>query len=138
MAKIRVGILGATGAVGQRFLQLLDRHPQFVVTALAASDRSQGRPYAEGVHLAAPGRLCRPPPPPSSSRLPSRPSRATWCSRACRPTSRTDRDAVRPGRVPGDQQLVVHRMDDGVPLLVPEVNPDHLVLLKARSGRGSS
>src|SRR5439155_7574 len=45
MSKIRVGILGATGTVGQRFLAMLDRHPQFVVTALAASDRSQGRPY---------------------------------------------------------------------------------------------
>src|ERR1044072_9276647 len=48
MEQIRVGILGATGAVGQRFLQLLERHPQFTVTVLAASDRSQGRPYAEG------------------------------------------------------------------------------------------
>jgi aspartate-semialdehyde dehydrogenase len=44
MAKIRVGILGATGAVGQRFLQLLDNHPRFTVTALAASDRSTGKP----------------------------------------------------------------------------------------------
>jgi len=40
--KYRVGILGATGTVGQRFVQLLERHPQFEVTALAASDRSQG------------------------------------------------------------------------------------------------
>src|SRR2546425_2636537 len=47
MARIRVGILGATGTVGQRFVQLLADHPQFAVTALAGSDRSQGRPYAE-------------------------------------------------------------------------------------------
>src|SRR5438445_12582887 len=47
MARIRVGILGATGTVGQRFVQLLADHPQFVVTALAASDRSQGRPYGD-------------------------------------------------------------------------------------------
>src|SRR2546430_11991361 len=39
MGKIRVGILGATGTIGQRFLQLLERHPRFSVTALAASDR---------------------------------------------------------------------------------------------------
>ncbi len=45
--KFRVGILGATGVVGQRFIQLLENHPQFEVTALAASDRSQGKTYAE-------------------------------------------------------------------------------------------
>src|SRR4030095_15424415 len=45
--KFRVGILGATGTVGQRFIQLLEHHPQFEITALAASDRSQGKKYAE-------------------------------------------------------------------------------------------
>src|SRR5207253_139957 len=45
--KMRVGILGATGTVGQRFIQLLEDHPQFEVTALAASDRSQGKAYAD-------------------------------------------------------------------------------------------
>ena len=46
-AKYRVGILGATGMVGQRFIQLLADHPQFEVTAVAASDRSQGKTYAD-------------------------------------------------------------------------------------------
>src|SRR2546429_941772 len=55
VVKIRVGILGATGTVGQRFLQLLEHHPQFTVTALAASDRSQGRPYAEACAWRLPG-----------------------------------------------------------------------------------
>src|SRR2546422_6929488 len=55
MARIRVGILGATGTVGQRFVQLLADHPQFTVTALAASDRSQGRPYAEACAWRLPG-----------------------------------------------------------------------------------
>ncbi len=45
--RVRVGILGATGMVGQRFVQLLANHPDFVVTALAASDRSEGKPYGE-------------------------------------------------------------------------------------------
>ncbi|HEU4478201.1 MAG TPA: aspartate-semialdehyde dehydrogenase, partial [Pyrinomonadaceae bacterium] len=45
--KFRVGILGATGTVGQRFIQLLEHHPQFEVTALAASDRSRGKRYAD-------------------------------------------------------------------------------------------
>jgi len=47
MKRYRVGILGATGTVGQRFVQLLEGHPQFEITALAASDRSAGKPYAE-------------------------------------------------------------------------------------------
>ena len=47
MKKYRVGILGATGTVGQRFVQLLEGHPQFEITALAASDRSAGKPYFE-------------------------------------------------------------------------------------------
>ena len=45
--KLPVGILGATGIVGQRFIQMLENHPWFEVAWLAASDRSEGRPYAE-------------------------------------------------------------------------------------------
>ncbi len=46
MAKIPVGILGATGMVGQRFIQLLESHPWFEVAWLAASERSYGKSYA--------------------------------------------------------------------------------------------
>ncbi|HKW73955.1 MAG TPA: hypothetical protein VJN64_00390, partial [Terriglobales bacterium] len=45
--KIPVGIVGATGTVGQRFIQLLNGHPWFEVSWLAASDRSAGKSYAE-------------------------------------------------------------------------------------------
>ena len=45
----RVGILGATGTVGQRFAQLLEGHPQFEITAMAASDRSAGKALLGGV-----------------------------------------------------------------------------------------
>src|ERR1044072_5992752 len=55
--KIHVGILGATGVVGQRFIQLLDGHPQFEVTALAASDRSKGKSYAEACTWRLPGEM---------------------------------------------------------------------------------
>src|SRR5437762_13313685 len=56
MTKIfRVGILGATGVVGQRFIQLLQNHPQFEVAALAASDRSQGKTYTEACTWRLPG-----------------------------------------------------------------------------------
>src|ERR671928_1864185 len=53
--KFRVGILGATGTVGQRFIELLEDHPQFEVTALAASDRSQGKAYSEACAWRLPG-----------------------------------------------------------------------------------
>ena len=55
MAKTRVAILGATGAVGQRFVQLLADHPWFEITALAASERSAGRPFAEVSNWVIPG-----------------------------------------------------------------------------------
>ena len=57
MDSFRVGILGATGVVGQRFIQLLEEHPQFEVTALAASDRSQGKEYAAACAWRLPGEM---------------------------------------------------------------------------------
>src|SRR4029453_2282167 len=53
--KIPVGVLGATGAVGQRFIQLLADHPWFEVAELAASDRSAGKPYQEARRGRLPG-----------------------------------------------------------------------------------
>ncbi|MCZ7398457.1 MAG: aspartate-semialdehyde dehydrogenase, partial [Candidatus Methanoperedens sp.] len=47
MAKIKAGVLGATGNVGQRFIELLSKHPWFELTSLAASDRSAGKKYSE-------------------------------------------------------------------------------------------
>src|SRR6266571_1465457 len=55
--KFRVGILGATGVVGQRFIQLLEDHPQFEVTALAASDRSAGKAYSDACTWRLPGEM---------------------------------------------------------------------------------
>ena len=49
MKKLRVGILGGTGMVGQRFISLLENHPWFEVTTIAASPRSAGKTYEEAV-----------------------------------------------------------------------------------------
>ena len=62
MKKYKVGIIGATGMVGQRFATLLENHPWFEVCALAASARSAGKTYQEAVGPAL--GLCRPPSPP--------------------------------------------------------------------------
>src|SRR3990172_2144406 len=55
MSKLKVAVLGATGAVGQRFVQLLDGHPWFEVAALTGSDRTVGQTYAEGCRCILPG-----------------------------------------------------------------------------------
>lgn len=138
MAEIRVGILGATGTVGQRFIALLERHPQFVVTALAASDRSQGKRYGEACAWRLPGEM------PAGVRA--------LVVQAPQPP--LDCDVVfssLPADVAGDVEAAFaragypvisnsssHRMDGAVPLLVPEVNPEHLALLDAcrSAGRG--
>jgi aspartate-semialdehyde dehydrogenase len=132
----RVGILGATGTVGQRFLQLLDGHPQFRVTAVAASDRSLGRPYAEACRWRLPGEV-----PAAVRDLPLEP-----------PEPPLDCDVVfssLPAEVAGPVEArfaaagypvisnsSAHRMDDAVPLLIPEVNPEHLALLDRARGAG--
>src|SRR5438105_10376446 len=131
MGTIRVGILGATGTVGQRFLQLLEQHPQFTVTALAASDRSQGRPYAEACAWRLPGAG------PDAVRglvvqAPERPldCDVVFSSLPSDVAGPVETRFARAGyRVLTNSSS--HRMDDAVPLLIPEVNPDHLALLDA-------
>src|SRR6266496_1547438 len=130
--KFKVGILGATGMVGQRFIQLLEDHPQFEITALAASDRSQGKPYAEACTWRLPGELpsfvrklvVQAPEPPLEcdlvfSSLPGDIARETEGNFAA-------------AGYPVISNSSAYRLDSDVPLLIPEVNPDHLGLLDAQ------
>ena len=130
--QIDVGILGATGMVGQEFIAQLEGHPWFRLTWIAASERSRGRRFADAT---------------------------AWRLPAPRPAAVADMmvDAVVPDRAPrvvfsgldssvaGDVEaafaaaghVVVsnarnYRMDADVPLLVPEINPEHLALLSAQ------
>jgi aspartate-semialdehyde dehydrogenase len=135
MRKIPVGVLGATGAVGQKFVRLLENHPWFELTELAASDRSAGKLYGQAT---------------------------TWRQYTLMPDSIKDL-LVKPCEPTLDCQLVFsgldssvageveenfaragyvvlsnsknHRMDDDVPLLVPEINHEHLGLIKAQRER---
>src|SRR3989442_3649506 len=136
MGKIRVGILGATGTVGQRFLQLLEQHPQFTVTALAASDRSQGKPYAAACVWRLPGAVpdavrglvVQAPEPPLDCDI-------VFSSLPSDIAGSAETRFARAGyRVVTNSSP--HRMDDAVPLLIPEVNPGHLALLDACKGMG--
>jgi aspartate-semialdehyde dehydrogenase len=128
--KYRVGILGATGTVGQRFAQLLEDHPQFEITAMAASDRSAGKPYSEACAWKLPGRIpenvreivVTPIEPPLDcdivfSSLPSNVARET-------------EEAFARAGYPVISNSSSYRMDEDVPLLIPEINGDHTGLIK--------
>ena len=135
--KIDVGILGATGAVGQQFIALLADHPWFRVTWLAASERSAGKRYGD---LA--WRLPSP--------LPSDVARLDVSALDAVGQAPSILFSALDSSVAGEAEtacaasgrLVVsnaknHRMDPLVPLLIPEVNPGHLALLDdQRKARG--
>ncbi|MEP6995814.1 MAG: aspartate-semialdehyde dehydrogenase [Acidobacteriota bacterium] len=135
--KIPIGILGATGAVGQRLLSRLTGHPDFAVAALAASDRSAGRPYGE----VSPWRLSEPPPPGLADTVlrraePDLPCRIVFSALNAASARELEPRFARAGYTV-ISNASAHRMDEDVPLMVPEVNADHMGLLPAqRSRRG--
>jgi aspartate-semialdehyde dehydrogenase len=133
--KLRAGILAATGTVGQRLVQLLANHPWFEVSVVAASDNSAGRKYAEATHW-----LLETPLPESV---------AGMTVEACKPG--LDCDFVLsslPSNVADELEVEIaksgipvisnassHRMQPDVPLLIPEINPDHLDALTLQKQR---
>jgi aspartate-semialdehyde dehydrogenase len=134
---IDVGILGATGMVGQQFLRLLDTHPHFRATWLAASERSEGRPYADAATWRLPGAL-----PDAAARrhveacTPGKGPRLVFSA-----LDAAAADALEPAFAAAGHIVVSNarsfRMLDDVPLLIPEVNPDHLQLIaRQRQERG--
>jgi len=137
--KYRVGILGATGTVGQRFIQLLQGHPQFEITALAASDRSAGKPYAEACAWKLTGSI------PENVReiavMPIEPPLDCDIVFSSLPSSvaRETEEAFARAGYPVISNSSSYRMDEDVPLLIPEINADHIGLLETqRQKRGFS
>ena len=135
--KYRVGILGATGTVGQRFAQLLDGHPQFEITAMAASDRSAGKPYSEACAWKLPGKI------PASVRgivvTPIEPPLDCDIVFSSLPSSvaRETEEAFARAGYPVISNSSSYRMDEDVPLLIAEINHDHLGLIETqRKNRG--
>lgn len=135
-SRIPVALLGATGSVGQRFVQRLAGHPWFRLAAVTGSQRSIGRPYGEAVSW-----FQSTPLPAEAAQLEVQETApGLGCSLVF---------SALGGRIAGDLEsrmadaghLLVtnassHRMDPHVPLVVPEVNPDHLALARTQS-RGS-
>jgi aspartate-semialdehyde dehydrogenase len=135
--KYRVGILGATGTVGQRFIQMLQNHPQFQVTAVAASERSENKTYAEACKWRLPGEMpefakalrVQAPQPPFDCDL-------IFSSLPAEMAQGVEERFARAG-YPVISNSSAWRMHNDVPLLIPEVNHDHLGLLDAqRASRG--
>jgi aspartate-semialdehyde dehydrogenase len=131
--KIPVGILGATGTVGQRFIQLLDQHPWFEVAWLAASDRSAGKLYSE----AAKWRLNTPLPEKiANMRVSSATPDAGTPKVVFAAMDATAAREIEPLFAAAGHAVISNssafRMQDDVPLVLPEVNADHLPLLKTQ------
>ena len=130
MKKCRVGILGATGTVGQRFVQLLENHPQFEVTALAASDRSAGKPFSQACAWKLAGAIpdyvkeivVSPIEPPLDCEL-------VFSSLPSGVARETEEAFARAG-FPVISNSSSYRMDEDVPLLIPEINSEHLGLIE--------
>jgi len=136
--KTPVGILGATGIVGQRFVQMLEHHPWFEVAWLAASDRSEGRPYGE----AARWRMKTPIPPRLAEMQvsPAQPGGAPKIIFAALDAAIAaelePRFAEAGCAVVSNSSAL--RMQSDVPLVVPEVNAEHVKLLACQSWRRKS
>jgi aspartate-semialdehyde dehydrogenase len=128
--KLEVGVLGATGMVGQQFVSRLARHPWFDVTWLAASERSEGKSYA----AAAPWRLAAPMPAGCGALevhacVPGRGPKVVFSALDASAADHIEKAFAAAGHIVLSNARSF-RMDPLVPLLIPEVNADHLCILK--------
>ncbi len=131
--KFRAGILGATGAVGQKFVELLEGHPWFEITALAASERSAGKPYREAVNWIGAGEI------PAGiaamtveSATPDLECDFVFSGLDAAVAGDLEERFARAG-YPVLSNARNHRMDPVTPLLIPEVNPDHTALIERQA-----
>ncbi len=132
MKKIEVGVLGATGAVGQQFIALLATHPWFSVSWLGASHRSEGKAYRD----ACAWRLPMPLPDAVAGQLvdqavPDRAPKLVFSGLDSSVAGEIEAAFASAGHIVVSNSKN-HRMAADVPLLVPEVNADHLALLSAQ------
>lgn len=141
--KLRVGILGGTGMVGQRFISLLDNHPWFEVTTIAASPRSAGKTYGECVE----GRWKLEVPMPESVRnivvknvkdVEAVASEVDFCFSAV-DMSKDEIKAIEEEYAKTETPIVsnnsAHRWTPDVPMIIPEINPEHTDVIKFQKQR---
>jgi aspartate-semialdehyde dehydrogenase len=133
--KIPVGVLGATGAVGQRLVALLENHPWFRLTEVAASDRTAGRPYGEAVHWLLPTPI------PEKARaliikecLPNLDCQIVLSALPADVARSVEMEFATAGYIVSSNASAF-RLEPDVPLLIPEVNPDHLQMIPSQQQR---
>ncbi|HVO44540.1 MAG TPA: aspartate-semialdehyde dehydrogenase [Aggregatilineales bacterium] len=137
MSKLNVAVLGATGAVGQRFIQLLADHPWFRVAEVVASDRSAGKAYAEACRW-----ILADQPPADVAKLMVLPLDAPITSPVALSALPSDAAKTRELELAAAGHVVCsntssHRMADDVPILLPDINADHAGLIDTqRRNRG--
>jgi aspartate-semialdehyde dehydrogenase len=138
MQKIPVGILGATGVVGQRFIQMLENHPWFEVAWLAASDRSEGKIYSEAARWRLKTTL------PAcvagmrvSPAVPEGAPKVIFAALDASIAAELEPRFAEAGCAVVSNSSAL-RMQKDVPLVIPEVNPDHIKLLETQSWRKKS
>src|SRR5271163_280262 len=135
MSRIEVGILGATGMVGQHFIKFLDGHPSFHLTWLGASERSAGKRYSEAAkwHLggAAPADIANRK---VEDAKPGNAPKLVFSAMDASVATEIERAFAAAGHVIVSNSRN-HRMDADVTLLVPEANGDHLRILEAQRRR---
>ena len=137
MNKIKVGVLGATGAVGQRFVQMLQGHPWFEINALCASDRSAGKRYMDACRWNLRGDM------PEALRNtvllecePGPDCKIVFSALPAEIAGEIEEEFAAAGYIVCSNSRN-HRYDPDVPLLIPEVNPEHLQLIDIqRRNRG--
>lgn len=134
-SKVPVAVLGATGSVGQRFVESLAAHPWFELVAVTGSRRSAGKLYGEAVAW-----NLETPLPPAVARLsvePTRsglPARLVFSALGGEIAGPLETELAEAGHVVVSNASS-HRMDPDVPLVVPEVNPDHVELVRSQRFR---
>jgi aspartate-semialdehyde dehydrogenase len=134
--KRKVAILGATGAVGQRYIQLLQGHPWFEIAVLAASERSAGKKYKDACNWIM------------ESNMPKEIAEMTVANVDVASVEKEGDVDIVFSSLPGDlagsveaefaafypvfSKASAHRMEKDVPLIIPEINPDHVELIKVQ------
>ncbi len=137
MGMLRAGIVGATGAVGQKFVELLQGHPWFTITALVASGKSAGRTYRDVVNWIGTAGI-----PASAAAMDVLPfSDDLPCDVIFSGLHASVADHAEPTLARAGYPVISNaksfRMHPDVPLLIPEINPDHTSLIKNQDWQSS-
>ncbi len=142
MEKMKVGVVGATGMVGQRFLTLLENHPYFEVIKLAASKNSAGKTYAEA--LGGRWKLSTPMPEKYKDMIvidaESIDEMKDCAFVFCAVNMKKDEikaleEAYAKAEIPVVSNNSAHRWTPDVPMVIPEINPEHLEVIKSQRER---